>query len=101
MSSGGAKLQLALKRELITGPHLEPPFSAVSAVHKAIAVFIAHGVVERMIRTLKEQCVLSQRFESLTRASRAIGDWIDFSNHQRAHQGLGMKTPAETYALAA
>ncbi len=54
-----------------------------------------------MIRTLKEQCVLSQRFESLTRASRAIGDWIDFSNHQRAHQGLGMKTPAETYALAA
>ena len=31
----------------------------------------------------------------------AIGDWIGFYNHQRPHQALGMKTPAEAYALAA
>ncbi|HZG20353.1 MAG TPA: integrase core domain-containing protein [Herbaspirillum sp.] len=30
-----------------------------------------------------------------------IGDWIGFYNHRRPHQALGMKTPAEAFALAA
>lgn len=60
-----------------------------------------NGLVERVIRTLKEQCVHRHRFESLQHASRAIGDWISFYNHRRPHQGLKMKTPAEAYALAA
>ncbi|WP_349263410.1 integrase core domain-containing protein, partial [Steroidobacter sp.] len=34
-------------------------------------------------------------------ATRAIGDWINFYNNRRPHQSLGMKTPAEAYALAA
>jgi len=54
-----------------------------------------------VIRTLKEQCVHRHRFESLQNASRVIGDWIGFYNTQRPHQALGMKTPAEAYALAA
>ncbi|MBN8214010.1 MAG: transposase, partial [Xanthomonadales bacterium] len=32
---------------------------------------------------------------------RVISDWIQFYNHRRPHQALGMKTPAEAYALAA
>lgn len=60
-----------------------------------------NGMVERVIRTLKEQCAHRHRFESLQHASRIIGDWIGFYNHQRPHQALGMKTPAEAYALAA
>jgi putative transposase len=32
---------------------------------------------------------------------RVIGGWITFYNHRRPHQALGMKTPAEAYALAA
>ena len=60
-----------------------------------------NGMVERMIRTLKEQCVHRHRFETLQHASRVIGDWISFYNHQRPHQALGMRTPAEVYALAA
>jgi putative transposase len=60
-----------------------------------------NGMVERVIPTLKEQCVHRQRFETLQHASRAIGDWIGFYNHQRPHQALGMRTPAEVYALAA
>ena len=40
-------------------------------------------------------------FESLQHASRVIADWIQFYNHRRPHQALGMKTPAEAYALAA
>ena len=60
-----------------------------------------NGMVERVIRTLKEQCVHRHRFETLQHASRVIGDWISFYNTQRPHQALGMKTPAEAYALAA
>ena len=60
-----------------------------------------NGMVERVIRTLKEQCVHRHRFESQQHASRVIGDWIQFYNTRRPHQALGMKTPAEVYQLAA
>ena len=60
-----------------------------------------NGMVERVIRTLKEQCAHRHRFETFRHASRVIGDWISFYNHQRPHQALGMKTPAEAFALAA
>lgn len=60
-----------------------------------------NGMVERVIRTLKEQCAHRHRFETLQHASRVIGDWINFYNNRRPHQALGMKTPAATYALAA
>lgn len=59
-----------------------------------------NGMVERVIRTLKDQCVHRHRFENLQHASRAIGDWISFNN-QRPHQALGRKTPAEAFKLAA
>ena len=60
-----------------------------------------NGLIERLIRTLKEQCVHRHRFETLQHASRVISDWIDFYNRRRPHQALGMKTPAEAFALAA
>jgi putative transposase len=60
-----------------------------------------NGMVERVIRTLKDQCVHRHRFESLQHASRVIGDWIGFYNHRRPHQALNMRTPAEAFALAA
>jgi putative transposase len=60
-----------------------------------------NGMVERVIRTLKEQCAHRYRFETLQHASRVIGDWIEFYNNRRPHQALGMKTPAQTFALAA
>lgn len=60
-----------------------------------------NGMVERVIRTLKEQCAHRHRFENLQHASRVIGDWIRFYNHQRPHQALKMKTPAQAFALAA
>ena len=61
-----------------------------------------NGMVERLIRTLKEQCVHRQRFESIQHANRVLADWIGFYNHQRPHQSLGMKSPVEVReALAA
>lgn len=49
---------------------------------------------------VEAQCVHRHRFETLQHASRVIGDWINFYNQRRPHQALGMKTPAEAYALA-
>ena len=60
-----------------------------------------NGMVEGLIRSLKEKCAHRQRFESLAHASRAIGDWIQFYNHRRPHQALGMKVPTEAFKLAA
>ncbi|MEO8673309.1 MAG: integrase core domain-containing protein [Tahibacter sp.] len=59
-----------------------------------------NGMVERVIRTPKEQCAHRHRFEIQQHASRAIGDWIQFYTTRRPHQSLGMKTPAEAYRLA-
>lgn len=55
------------------------------------------GMVERVIRTLKEQCV-HRRFESQSHALRVIGGWIGFYNRQRPHQVLKMMTPGQAYA---
>jgi putative transposase len=60
-----------------------------------------NGVVERVIRTLKEQCGHRHRFETLQQGTHVIGDWISFYNHRRPHQALNMKTPAEAFAFAA
>ena len=60
-----------------------------------------NGMVERVIRTLKEQCAHRHRFESIQHANRVIGDWISFYNNRRPHQALAMRTPAEAFRLAA
>ncbi|WP_305778105.1 hypothetical protein [Herbaspirillum sp. VT-16-41] len=39
-------------------------------------------MVERVIRTLKEQCAHRYRFGKLQYASFIIGGWIDFNNHR-------------------
>ena len=60
-----------------------------------------NGMIERVIRKLKEQCVHRHRFATQQHASRVIEEWIRFYNTRRPHQALGMKTPAMAYALAA
>ena len=59
-----------------------------------------NGIVERLIRTLKEQCIHRYRFESLQHANRVLSDWIQFYNERRPHQALDMKTPTEVYRLS-
>ncbi|MDR6742037.1 transposase InsO family protein [Herbaspirillum sp. 1173] len=81
----------------------------MSAVNSRFALFNhitphwpqQNGMVERVLRTLKEQCAHRHLFETLQHASCIIGDWISFYNHRRQHQALGMETPAEAFALAA
>lgn len=60
-----------------------------------------NSMVERVFRTLKDQCVHRHKFASLQNANRVIGECIVSYNHQRPHQTLNMRIPAEAYALAA
>ena len=60
-----------------------------------------NGIVERMIRTRKEQCVHRQRVDGIQHAARATKDWVSFYDNRRKHQARGLKTPAAAYALAA
>ncbi len=59
-----------------------------------------NGMVERLIRTLKEQCVHRHRFESLQHASRMFGEWVGFYNRRRPHQALKIMTPTQAYLAA-
>lgn len=50
-------------------------------------------MVERLIRSLKEQCTHRHRFESIQHATRVIADWISFYNNRRPQHALAMRTP--------
>jgi len=52
-----------------------------------------NGMIERFIRTIKEECIWQNHFESITQANNVIGRWIRYYNQQRPHQALGYITP--------
>ncbi|WP_229301217.1 integrase core domain-containing protein [Stenotrophomonas maltophilia] len=54
-----------------------------------------YGMVERLIRTLKEQCVRRHHF---AHALQVIADWIAFYGQQRPHQALKMMTLDAAFA---
>ncbi|MEM6710043.1 MAG: integrase core domain-containing protein [Pseudomonadota bacterium] len=60
-----------------------------------------NGMVERLIRSVKEQCIWLHNFASLDEARQALGAWFHYYNHERPHQALKMKTPRQMYQLAA
>ena len=55
-----------------------------------------NGYAERLIRTLKEEEVHINEYQSLTEARDRIGDFIEIVYHQkRPHSALGYLTPME------
>ncbi|GAA3970785.1 IS3 family transposase [Allohahella marinimesophila] len=60
-----------------------------------------NGMVERLIRTVKEQCLWLHNFQNLDEARQALRAWFLYYNDHRPHQSLGMKTPNMVYQLAA
>jgi len=59
-----------------------------------------NGVIERFMRTLKEQCIYLHRFQSLTEARRIIGEFIARYNTAWLIERLGHRTPAQARADA-
>jgi putative transposase len=54
-----------------------------------------NGMIERFLRSLKEECVWLHNFEGLEDAKEAIYEWVAFYNKERPHQALGYLSPVE------
>ncbi len=50
-------------------------------------------MIERFFRSLKEECVWQQPFQTFDEARRTIRDWGQWYNHERPHQALGYRSP--------
>lgn len=53
--------------------------------------------IERFWRSFKQEDVYIKAYETVADARKNIGAYIDFYNHERPHQSLSYKTPAEVY----
>lgn len=60
-----------------------------------------NGMVERLIRTVKEQCIWLHNFETLDEARKVLRAWFSYYNERRPHQALGMKSPSMLNQIAA
>ena len=54
-----------------------------------------NGIIERFFRSLKEECVWQQTFQTFEEARRIIRDWVQWYNHERPHQALGYRSPVQ------
>lgn len=57
-----------------------------------------NAVVERFIRTLKEELIWLQDWESADQVRAAVGSWLEHYNSHRPHQALAWQTPTERRA---
>lgn len=60
-----------------------------------------NGIIERFFRSLKEECVWQHVFQTFHEARRVIRDWVQWYNHERPHQALGYRSPAQYRAQQA
>ncbi|WP_281273113.1 integrase core domain-containing protein [Desulfosoma caldarium] len=54
-----------------------------------------NGMIERFMRTLKEECIWLNLFSSFDEAKAIIEGWIREYNTERPHQELGYLSPVE------
>jgi len=54
-----------------------------------------NAYVERVIRTVKEEEIWPNLYDTLTEARAAIEDYIEYYNNERIHSALGYRTPNE------
>jgi transposase InsO family protein len=61
------------------------------------------GKVERLHKTIRAEFLAQTNgtFADLAQAQAALDAWVGHYNHQRPHQALGMRAPAERFQLAA
>ncbi len=54
-----------------------------------------NGMIERLFRSLNEECVWAQRFADRDHAFEVIANWMDHYHTERPHSALGYLTPDE------
>jgi putative transposase len=52
-------------------------------------------LVEKWFRSLKEECVWLENFESFEQAKAAVASWVRFYNTERPHQSLNYMSPEQ------
>jgi putative transposase len=57
-----------------------------------------NGIIERFMRTLKEQCLYLHRFQTLEEARRVIAEFIERYNREWLIERLDYRTPAQARA---
>ena len=57
-----------------------------------------NAYVERVIRTVKQEEVWSNEWDTLSEARAAIEAYVKYYNEERIHSALGYRTPSETAA---
>ena len=53
--------------------------------------------VERLWRTIKQEDVYYQRYETVAEAKKCLGEFILWYNYDRLHQSLSYRTPHQVY----
>jgi putative transposase len=59
--------------------------------------WIDNVFVERLWRSVKYEEVYLKAYESISEARKGLGDYFEFYNSRRRHQGLDDRTPDEVY----
>jgi len=57
--------------------------------------------VERLWDAVKYEEVYLNEYADVWQATASLARYFDFYNHERPHQSLGYKTPAEVYGQSA
>ena len=58
------------------------------------------GRLERFHRTIKEECIWLEEWESIEDLGRGVAEYIRYYNHRRIHSALGYRAPMEVYRMA-
>src|SRR5436305_15328253 len=53
--------------------------------------------VERLWRSVKYEDIYIRGYEAVPELHQGLGRYLAFYNHERLHQSLGYRTPAEVY----
>lgn len=56
-----------------------------------------NAIAERVIGTVKRECIWHYRFKNCAEAERIIATFIERYNTKRRHKSLGYRTPAQAY----
>ena len=56
--------------------------------------YLANIFIERLWRTLKYECVYLHAWETGPQARAGVRTWMEFYNHRRPHEALGVGPPA-------
>jgi len=53
--------------------------------------------VERLWRSVKQECIYLHSFNSVAEVKLALKKYFNYYNHERLHQALDYRTPAEVH----